>query len=265
MSKIDPKVVREHFDWRSEEYSNLFDTTTRTGSAYNFQTRQKITAEIASKHGGRMLDCASGTGEVTLATLKCGTFESATINDYSPKMLAHSEKLISSRVDVPVEFINEDVFDLNHELIGQKFDLILCVGLLAHVGKLEQLLCELRNLVADQGTILLQNTSLDHMGIKITKMLSEKRHIKNHGYAIRHYPHRQIEIAADKADLVIRDRSCFGLNIPFLDRITPGMNYRIEKGMSKLGNQLGAESIYTLTPVKVKSKKRQESPARVVS
>ena len=266
MKKIDPKVVQEHFDWRSEDYSNLFNRRTRTGAAFNFQTRQNLISEIAAGYGGRMLECASGTGEITLAALRNGSFQSATINDFSPKMLEQTKKLLNEKTHVPVEFINKNVFDLGHDLAGNKFDFILCVGLLAHVGQLNQLMCELRKLVSDDGTILLQNTSLGHAGIKITKMLSEKRHIQKHGYAIRHYYHGQIAKAANEASLHIQDEARFGINIPFFDRIGPGINYRIEKSLSRLGNWFGAETIYTLKPTQIHSDKSHSiTPARITA
>ena len=72
VNKPDPQKVKSHFDDRSETYSDLFDSSTRTGAAHRFQSRRQIVGELATGKSGRLLECAAGTGEVTLAALRAG-------------------------------------------------------------------------------------------------------------------------------------------------------------------------------------------------
>ena len=249
VSAPDPKAVKIHFDDRSKTYSDLFQDSTRSGAARRFQRRQQIVAELCSNKHGRLLDCATGTGEVTLAALLSGTFDSAVINDLSTEMLLRSRRLLESSAEFKgnLEFVNSSVFELSDSISPGSCDLILCVGLIAHVGDLDGLMGMFRSLLSEDGHLLFQTTLLDHVGVRITRRLSERRHIRKNGYAIKHYWHADVVEACSRNGLSATACRRGGLDIPFLDRVAPRIGHFIEDRFAHWMERSGSEAIYVLT------------------
>ncbi len=244
----DSRTVKSHFDDRSETYSDLFQKSTRTGAAHRFQRRQQIVGELSRGKGGRLLDCATGTGEVTHAALESGTFRSAVINDLSDEMLRRSRRLLenSTGLTTNLEFVNSSVFELSDTIDSGSCDLILCVGLAAHVGRMDTLLGMFRKLLSQKGSLLFQTTLLDHIGVRATRTLSEQRHIRKNGYAIRHYWHSDVVQACFENGLTIVECRRSGLDIPFLDRVAPGLGFYLESRFANRMARSGSEAIYVL-------------------
>src|SRR6266513_3356044 len=106
-----------------------------SGASFYFQKRLTLACELASASAGRLLDCAAGTGEITCALLKSGRFSHATVVDISPAMLQSAEELLGSQITkTGLKFVRSDVF--NFKPSDFSFDLILCLGFIAHVGRM---------------------------------------------------------------------------------------------------------------------------------
>lgn len=244
----DPTLVQSHFDQRSTNYSDLFDDSIQTGAGHKFQRRRKIVAQLTGHLSGRLLDCASGTGEVTLTALNSGNFDSAVVNDLSAEMLSRANSLIDDEFINPclVQYSNAGVFDLPNQFQPASFDVILCLGLIAHVGRLDEMFGLCHGLLAPQGRLLFQSTLLDHFGVRMTKRISEKRHVRHKGYAIKHYWHDEILKSSSRNGLEVADCRRYGLDIPFMDRVAPRVNFRLEQRFSSLSKRAGSEAIYVL-------------------
>ena len=120
-----------------------------SGASFYFQTRLKLACELAGASAGRLLDCAAGTGEITCALLKSGSFSHATIVDISPAMLRSAKELLRSQItNLELELICSDAF--NFKPSDSRFDLILCLGLIAHVGRLDVLLPHLKSMLTPE-------------------------------------------------------------------------------------------------------------------
>jgi len=107
-----------------------------SGANFCFQKRLRLACELAGASVGRLLDCAAGTGEITCALLKSGRFSHATVVDISPAMLQSANELLSAQItNTELEFVRSDVFTFKPS--DSSFDLILCLGLIARVGRLD--------------------------------------------------------------------------------------------------------------------------------
>src|SRR6266566_8584548 len=127
--------VAAYFDKHAETHKRQF-VQSGSGTSFYFQTRLKLACELAGASAGRLLDCAAGTGEITSALLKSGRFSHATVVDISPAMLQSAKELLSSQIpNTELEFIRSDVF--NFKPADSGFDLVLWLGLIAHVGRLD--------------------------------------------------------------------------------------------------------------------------------
>jgi ubiquinone/menaquinone biosynthesis C-methylase UbiE len=236
--------VAGYFDKLAPLHKRQF-VESASGASFYFQKRLELACELAGTSEGRLLDCASGTGEITWALLKSGRFSHATLVDISPAMLHSAKELISSQITkTDLEFVHSDVF--NFKPSDSHFDLVLCLGLIAHVGRLDILLAHLKSMLTSNGRMILQTTLTDHVGARIVRALTTRRELAQRGYRISWFSQRDITNACHVAGLRIVEVRRHSLGIPFGDRFWPWMNFQLETHLQKWASRHGADAIYLL-------------------
>jgi cyclopropane fatty-acyl-phospholipid synthase-like methyltransferase len=209
--------------------------------------RLKLACQLASGCSGNVLDCATGTGEITQAILSSGHFHSGTIVDISANMLRHSEmRLQKTAARCNLEFIQSDIFDFNGDGSGRRFDLIVCLGLLPHVGQVEDLLKHLKTHLAGDGRLLCQFTLANHPSTRLVRVLTQHRYVRKHGYPISYCSQTQFEESCANARLRIVDLRRHALGMSFGDRMWAWGNYQAELLFQRWAPRYGAEAIYLL-------------------
>ena len=236
--------VAAYFEKLPETHKRQF-TQRISGASFYFQKRLTLTCELAGPSSGRLLDCAAGTGEITCALLKSGRFSHATIMDVSPAMLQSAKELLGSQVtNTEFEFVRSDVFSFKPS--NSSFDLVLCLGLIAHTGRLDVLLPHLKSMLAPDGRIILQSTLTDHLGARITRALTARRELAQRGYRISWFSQRDIADACHRAGLLIVEMRRHSVGIPFGDRLWPWVNFQLETRLQNWASRHGADAIYLL-------------------
>ncbi|MGH7952683.1 MAG: class I SAM-dependent methyltransferase [Limisphaerales bacterium] len=245
----DKEAVQQFFAATATDYSKFF-LSRRTGSSFSFRERLALAVQMTGDISGRLLDCACGTGEITAAILSSKRFANTTIIDLSPRMLElaqqRMETQLKTRGNCQMEFILSDIFAFDAQSRAGQYDLILCLGLIAHTGRLDELLLKLKTLLSPGGRILLQSSLLDHAGNRMVRSFTQERYYHQHGYRISYFRHHDIMLAAQKAglDMVATQRFTFGF--PFGDRLCAWINYYLEKTMKRWSRSHGAEALYVL-------------------
>jgi SAM-dependent methyltransferase len=243
------EAVQSYFTGAATDYSKLF-LRRRSGSNFSFRGRLTLATEMTAGIAGRLLDCACGSGEITAAVLAPGRFSRATVVDLSPRMLELAGQRLAGdlRTLTPdqLEFRSADIFEFVAQPQAGSYDLILCLGLIAHTGRLDDLLAGLVPRLAPAGKILLQTTLLDHWGTKVVRALTGERYHRKYGYRISYFRHEDILRAAHQAGLESAAMRRFTFGLPFADRVWPGMNYRLERGMQNWSKAHGAEALFLL-------------------
>jgi 2-polyprenyl-3-methyl-5-hydroxy-6-metoxy-1,4-benzoquinol methylase len=248
--KSDKEAVQQFFTATATDYSKFF-LSRRTGSSFSFRERLALAVQMTGNMSGRLLDCACGSGEITAAILGSKRFDQATIIDLSPRMLAVAQQHLEVQLKMPEinpEFITSDIFAFDAPSRAGQYDLILCLGLIAHTGRLDDLLSKLKILLAPGGSILLQSSLLDHAGNRVVRAFTQKRYHRQHGYRISYFRHEDIAQAAQKAGLVMVATRRFTFGFPFGDRLCARINYHLENIMRKWSRSYGAEALYVLQP-----------------
>jgi len=236
--------VTAYFDKLPETHKRQFEERA-SGANFNFQQRLTLACELGGASSGRLLDCAAGTGEITCALLKSGRFNHATVVDVSPAMLQSANELLTSQIqNAELQFVHSDVFNFNPS--DSRFDLILCVGLIAHTGRLDILLPHLKSMLTPDGRIILQTTLTDHLGTRIVRVLASRSELARRGYRISWFSQRDISDACDRAGLRILDTRRHGVGVPFGDRLWPWANFQLETWLEKWASRHGADAIYLL-------------------
>jgi 2-polyprenyl-3-methyl-5-hydroxy-6-metoxy-1,4-benzoquinol methylase len=236
--------VASYFDKLPQVHKRQFEQSA-SGASFYFQTRLRLTCELAGASTGRLLDCAAGTGEITCALLKTGRFSRATLVDISPAMLESAKDLLSSQLtNAQLEFVCLDVFDFRPT--GSSFDLILCLGLIAHVGRLDILLSHLKSMLTPDGRIILQTTLTDHFGTRVVRALTARRELARRGYRISWFSEADIANACQESGLRTLEMRRHSVGVPFGDRLWPWANFQLEKRLQNWASRHGADAIYLL-------------------
>jgi 2-polyprenyl-3-methyl-5-hydroxy-6-metoxy-1,4-benzoquinol methylase len=235
--------VAGYFEKLPEIHKRQF-VQSASGASFYFQMRLKLACELGGASAGRLLDCAAGTGEITCALLKSGRFSHATVVDISPAMLQSAKEILSSQITkTEFEFVHSDIFNFKP---SGGFDLILCLGLIAHVGRLETLLSHLKSMLTSTGRIILQTTLTGHAGMQIVRALTARRELAQRGYRISWFSQRDIADACHDAGLRILEMRRHSLGIPFGDRFWPWANFQLETRLQNWASRHGADAIYLL-------------------
>ena len=236
--------VAAYFDKLPQTHKRQFEERA-SGANFNFQQRLTLACELGGASSGRLLDCAAGTGEITCALLKSGRFNHATVVDVSPTMLQSASDLLTLQIkNAEVQFVQSDVFNFKPSDSG--FDLVLCLGLIAHVGRLDILLPHLKSMLRPGGRIILQTTLTDHLGTRLVRTLTARRELAHRGYRISWFSQRDIADACHNAGLQILETRRHSLAIPFGDRLWPWANFQLETRLQKWASRHGADAIYLL-------------------
>jgi len=236
--------VATYFDKLPETHKRQFEERA-SGANFNFLERLKLACELGGASSGRLLDCAAGTGEITCALLKSGRFNHATVVDLSATMLQSAKELLTSQIkNAELEFVQSDIFGFRPT--DSRFDLILCLGLIAHTGRLDILLPHLKSMLAPGGRIILQTTLIDHLGTRAVRALTSRSELARRGYRISWFSQRNICEACDRAGLRILATQRHSLGVPFGDRLWPWANFQLETRLERWASRYGADAIYLL-------------------
>lgn len=239
--------VQDFFDAEACRYAEQF-LPRKSGRAVVFQNRLTLARQLSRGCSGRLLDCATGTGEISAAIYSFGRFCDATFVDISSEMLRKAQSRFGHRPGREhLYFVHADIFRYLIRLAARdKFDLIVCLGLIAHTGRLEELLRKFRAHLAEGGRILLQTSFADHWGNRLWRLLMDRRATRRHGYAFSYYTHQQVSDAIRRARLAIFAVRPYAVGIPFLEKIAPRANYHFELRFNSWASRNGAEAIYVI-------------------
>jgi ubiquinone/menaquinone biosynthesis C-methylase UbiE len=237
-------AVKTHFDRLSSRYDQNFSRR-RGGKSFEFGKRAELVDSLVRDSSGALLDCACGTGEISAAALRAGSFSRAVLVDVSGAMLDRAAARPEAMPCVDIEFRESDIFAYQ-PVSNEEFDVILCLGLIAHTGELSRLLAHLKTMLCRNGRILLQTSVADHLGIRIVRRTLGNRYARRAGYRLSYFTLGDISAASTEAGLVVADirRYCFGL--PFGETLFPFGNYCLERAMAPLAARVGAEAICVL-------------------
>lgn len=247
--------VRSHFDSLASSYRSNYSSS-RSSTTYDFRTRRKLVSRlIGSYTSGYLLDVACGTGEIVDKLLSSNNFTTAVLCDISENMLKFADHTLSNgylkthsqfaHESSSIRFVHSSVFDFENPLIA-KYDVILCLGLLAHTGKLDVLLSKLTQSLSPDGIIILQSSLVDNPFVMFSRFVSGLTHKKRFGYPLHYYSFDNILNCCISNSLHVHSFIRYKLGIPYLDKIFPSLNYYIEVIMEPFMRRFGSESLFVL-------------------
>jgi len=141
--------VKSYFDTPEYLRRREFDIRIRAETVQEFTKGMEL---------GDILDVGCGNGAVSLPLL--GRCRKLTLMDISSKMLSLAMERVGTDVQDKVETRNEDLMKSN--LGPQSCDLVLCMGVLAHVESPGAVIAKIGELLRSKGELILEITDSFH-------------------------------------------------------------------------------------------------------
>jgi SAM-dependent methyltransferase len=199
--------VRSYFG-RPEQYlSNRFE----------IDLRAEIVRELLGEpRAVRIVDVGCGDGSVSRQFL--GDDCRIVMVDSSPQMLARCRQGIAADQQHLVRFHR---LDLLSEEFPERFDVVLCLGVLAHVGSVERAVQRLAELCHSGGRCVIQFTDATRGVSRITRMFASLRRTLpgGHGYVTNRVTPAAVLAAARQSGLVPIDSRRYSLVLPGMRRL----------------------------------------------
>lgn len=128
-------------------------------SRANIRVRTETVADfLTDRHFTTILDVGCGDGSVSLPLLS--PLHKLTLLDVSPNMLASAQSRVPQNLRANVELINGDF--LTTSLGSECYDIVICIGVLAHVSSPHDLVVKIATVLKPGGMLVLQCTDASH-------------------------------------------------------------------------------------------------------
>lgn len=242
-TEIDKTTIVKNFFENSTNYlKNNFNIIIR---------KELVNCLLQDRKYETILDIASGDGSVSFPLLKPGV--KLTLIDISSDMLLKAKENITGEFYDQVNFINGDFLKSGFE--NKNYDVIICLGLLAHINEPERTIEKISFLLKSDGIIVLQNTDSGHFYFKLIKLSEAIKRLfrKNaYGYEFNEISNKGLEKMFERYGLKISRRYRYNQSFLLFSRLLPSkFKYKFIKFIfGSLNNNrfafLGCENIYFL-------------------
>jgi ubiquinone/menaquinone biosynthesis C-methylase UbiE len=150
--------------------------------------RETVDRVVQGKQYSEILDIGCGDGSISTPLLNSNC--RLTLLDVSPGMLSIARSRVPEGLSSRVKFVNEDFMQVPFE--KNFFDLVICVGVLAHVISPQDLIAKIASVLKPGGTLILECTNGHHF-------LDRLNQLRNHLAWMLHPPKYKMNILSPTA------------------------------------------------------------------
>lgn len=111
----------------------------------------------------KVLDMPCGTGDISAPFIH--KFGHLTMMDFSENMIATAKKRVPDDQKSKVDFVHGDFYA--HDFGGSQYDMVMNIGILAHISNPGKFVEETMKLVKPGGYLIMQNTDSEHWFAKL--------------------------------------------------------------------------------------------------
>lgn len=213
----------------------FFDTSSYLDRNAIIPVRARIVTEmLARASDGHVLDLGCGDGSISRPLLAARN--RLTLVDFSASMLDRARA--ATPPGAPVEFVQADILSY---VAGAQFGAVICVGVLAHVGSVEQAVARVSSALSPGGLGVLQITdNASPIGRLLNRYYRRRR---RQSYEMNVISLAELVAIGVRYGLAYRRSRRYGLLLPGLGRLPYLWERRLEEvvGFSQSLSRVGAE------------------------
>jgi ubiquinone/menaquinone biosynthesis C-methylase UbiE len=233
----------QHFFDQPKNYlaRNSFDIRVRAETTEALVRDRKVTT---------VLDVGCGDGSVSLPLLSAQSH--ITLLDISPNMLAVAKSRVGDALAANVDFMNADF--LATPFARGSYDLVICIGVLAHVSSPGDVIEKIATVLKPGGTLILQCTDSAHWYRRLVSLYTGTLALFRRSlYRAGSLTNKDVLDMTAKCGFRTEGVFCYGWPPPGFHRIfSQATLYRMVRGIfgDVVHNRnpwLGSEYIYALT------------------
>jgi 2-polyprenyl-3-methyl-5-hydroxy-6-metoxy-1,4-benzoquinol methylase len=217
---------------KTEEVRLWFNATEKylNRRRFDIQIRTETIQElIQGREIGRILDIGCGDGSISVPLLTSS--RRLTLLDISSNMLALAHSKVPANLADRVELVNQSF--TTAPLEPRSYDLILCIGVLAHVDSPAEVVAKIATLLKPGGTLILEFTDSRHFVGRVHLLYHAVwRYVRPVGY--------RLNVLSEKEIAQVYDNAGFRLSAVFRYSMPPPGSHRVlsQKAMYKMTRAL---------------------------
>jgi 2-polyprenyl-3-methyl-5-hydroxy-6-metoxy-1,4-benzoquinol methylase len=203
---------------KSLRVKSLFEDPQRylSETEFNIRVRQETVRQmVGERRFENILDVGCGNGAISLPLLR--PENRLTLVDVSSRMISIARSNVPDHLCANVRLINADL--MAAALQPQSYDLILCLGVLAHVDSPDALIARVAGLMRPGGTLILEFTDSLHPAGHMVVLYNEALRLKRPApYRLNLLSRRVVFRLLNKHGLKPVSTYRYGLWIPLANR-----------------------------------------------
>ena len=179
---------------------------------YNLRIRaETVGAFLGDDYFENVLDMPCGTGDISAPHIK--QFGHLSLMDFSSNMVETARNRFDEKHQPKLEFINDDFY--NHDFKGVQYDLVMNIGIMAHISEPWKFLEKSMGLVKPGGKLIIQNTDSKHWFARLIHLyLSMRRLVGKDKYSLNKISEKDLVSEIQSGGFVLEN--AFRYNQSFL-------------------------------------------------
>jgi SAM-dependent methyltransferase len=218
-------ITLAHMATHSDKVRAFYETEAYLAQNVIIPIRARLVQDLLRDvRGSRILDLGCGDGAVSRPLLAGRNL--LTLVDFSPAMIARARE--STPTEAAVEFIEADIADYHS---AELFDVVICVGVIAHVPSPRATMQRVARLVRPGGLCVVQITD---NGAPLGRGLTHYyRWRRRDAWPVNVMTRRDIDVIAAEHGLREVSRRRYGLLLPGSGRLPHAVRQRVEESAAK--------------------------------
>jgi ubiquinone/menaquinone biosynthesis C-methylase UbiE len=175
-TKVAAGMITVPSSTRSDQVRSVFENVSRYVSSRGVDIRVRIetvNAFAAKVEWQRLLDVGCGNGAISLPLLT--STSQLTLMDLSAAMLATAQANAPELLREKVEIRNENFMEAF--VAARSYDLIVCVGVLAHVDSPDEFISKIAGVLRPGGSLILGFTDSRHVVGRLARFMGSLKEI----------------------------------------------------------------------------------------
>lgn len=224
-----------------QSVSSFFDMTDNyLHKSYGVKIRSELVQELCgSLSGKRILDVGSGDGSLSVPFLESNVVDFV---DVSINML----NLIKSRIGNHDDKANFYHMPFEEFTTTRKYDLIIGVGILAHVPSIPVVIKMMSDLLAPGGHIILQFSDSENIVTRLTFLVSSR---SKRRYELNRISYKEMKSSVTEVGLMIEKEFRYSIVLPGMGRLPNYLLYKCTRLTLKnrILSRFGSDLVWLLT------------------